>query len=589
MKRISRKILICFLIVLFVFPLFIRADSVEDTEDFFVDSGYDRNDREELSASLILESDLAYFYIEEEWWNKLGFSRQEEIENSLEELSLAFGEEIYPTLTSNFGSEWKPGIDEDDKITVLFHWMKEGRAGYFREADEYPLLQSPYSNEREMVYLNTDYITNDLIDSYLAHEFTHLITFNQKKKERGIFEEVWLNEARAEFSPTLVGYDSEYTGSNLERRVSLFLKNPSDSITEWKGKSDDYGVLNIFTQYLVDRYGKDVLIDSLQSGEFGIASIDLALEKNGFDKNFSQVFQDWTLAVLLNDCFFGEEYCYSSSNLKNLRVGPTLNFFPFASRASLKIEDYIKDWSGSWYKLMGGKGDLEIDFKGIEGVDYRVFYVLNSNSNEYSINKLQLNNSGSGAIEVDDFGEDYKSITLVISTGEKKEGFGRSEIAYPFSFEAVTIEKENGEEEVVQEFLTQINHLEVEIEELEEEVSKVEEAEEETIRELLARSENLDLELNRILEEVQSNEEMGEEINQEFSNRLNDLKIELNVIEEEINNLEKEEKEDPGEKEEIPLITILANMMNDSRIDVIREFLGEQRIVFYIFFKYFFI
>ncbi len=577
------------MIVFIVSPLFIEADSVGDTETFFVDPGYDRNDREEIEAILMLENSLAYFYIEEEWWNKLGSSRQEEIEDSLDELSLSFKNEIYPTLTSSFGSEWKPGIDDDDKITVLFHWMKEGRAGYFREADEYPLLQSPSSNEREMVYLNTDYIANDLIDSYLAHEFAHLITFNQKVKENGVFEETWLDEARAEFSPTLVGYDSEYGGSNLERRISLFLKNPSDSLTEWRGRNADYGALNLFTQYLVDQYGTEILIDSLQSKKIGISSIDFALEKNDINKDFSQVFQDWTLAVLLNNCSFGEEYCYLNENLKNLRVGPTLNFFPFASKSSLKIEDYIKDWSGRWYKLMGGRGDLEIVFEGIEGVDYRIFYVVCDNSSECSINKLELGN-GNGLIEVDNFGENYDSITLVISTGEKTEGFGRSEISYPFSFEATTIEKENGDEEIVQEFLTQINHLDSDISGLKREVQNVEEASSRKIQEFLAMIDNFQAQIDDLEERIENNEEIEGEVAQELLTKVNSLQFEINESERDVLELKKEKKGPEEDKEEkVSIISIFLGTINDSRVSLFRNFLSEQKFIVYLTLRYLFI
>jgi len=62
--------------------------------------------------------------------------------------------------------------------------------------------------------------------SYLAHELTHLITFNQKERLNNIQEEIWLNEARAEYAPTLCGYNDEYEGSYLKSRVDDFLKNP---------------------------------------------------------------------------------------------------------------------------------------------------------------------------------------------------------------------------------------------------------------------------------------------------------------------------------------------------------------------------
>ncbi|GAI17077.1 unnamed protein product, partial [marine sediment metagenome] len=288
-----------------------------------------------------------------------------QINQKIYELSNEFERNIYPTLTSNFGSEWKPGIDNDLRVTVLIHPMKKNAGGYFNSGDEYSRLENPFSNEREMIYLNADYITNPLNKSFLAHEFVHLITFNEKEKIQGVTEEIWLNEARADYAPTLCGYDSEYQGSNLERRVKEFLKSPSDSITEWQGAPADYGALNLFTQYLVDYYGVEILKDSIQSSKIGISSLNYALKKNGFEENFSQIFTDWTITVLVNDCFLGEKYCYKKENLKNLKIVPKSNFLPFTSESSLSVGYTTKNWAGNWHKIFGGKGTLTFEFEGI--------------------------------------------------------------------------------------------------------------------------------------------------------------------------------------------------------------------------------
>lgn len=469
--RKSIKIKIFLILAILLFPFFIQADSIGQGQDFYVEPSYDFNEREEITTTLRNKSDKLYFYIDNSWWDSLDSSRKNEIQSSLDQLALAFEEEIYPNITSAFGFEWKPGIDDKEEITVLFHRMKNKAAGYFNSGDEYSKLQNPSSNEREMIYLNTDYITDDLIDSYLAHEFVHLITFNQKDKEEGVTEEVWLNEARAEYAPTLAGYDSEYSGSNLESRVGEFLNNPSDSLTEWKKKAADYGALNLFTQYLVGQYGVEILSESLKSDQVGIQSLNQSLEQNGFNKDFSQIFLDWTIASLINDCSSRKEYCYKNENLKNLRVVPNLNFLPLANKTSLTIEDSIKDWSGRWYKLMGGRGDLEIDFKGVEDVDFHVFYLACKKNQECVLNKMVLDQEQKGNINISNFGEEYSYLTIILSTQEKTEGFGSSETAHPFSFKALAKEKEEEKEpepepeenEAIQALLDKISLLQAEV------------------------------------------------------------------------------------------------------------------------------
>ncbi len=462
-KNFNLKLVFILVLIILIFPVFAFADSRGQTKTFFIESLYDFNGRESATATLQSKSDKLYFYIDNDWWNKFGNFRQEEIKSSLSQLAQAFEEEIYPTLTSTFGSEWKPGIDGKEEITVLFHQMKEKAAGYFNSGDEYSILQNTRSNEREMVYLNADYITDDLIDSFLAHEFIHLITFNQKERKEGVTEEIWLNEARAEYAPTLLGYDLEYKGSNLERRVEEFLDNPSDSLTEWRKKSADYGVLNIFTQYLVGQYGIEVLSDSLKSDKIGIESLNEALEENGFDKDFSRIFRDWTIAVLVNDCSFGEEYCYKKENLENLRVIPSLNFLPLVIKTSLRIEDSIKDWSGRWYRLMGGRGDLEVSFEGDENVDFHVFYLACKENEECILSKMVLDNQQKETITISGFGEEYSYLTLILFTQEKKKGFDSLETAHPFSFEASAKENEEENEKLIEELKARIIELQAQI------------------------------------------------------------------------------------------------------------------------------
>jgi hypothetical protein len=427
-------------ILVLVLPVLVSAAQNDEGVKFFVDPSYDLKGRPEITALLSHLTPNAYFYIDDDWWKSLDYQKKEEVEQALSSLSSEFYYKIYPTLTSTFSSEWKPGIDKDNRITILIHPMKGEAGGYFNNGDEYPRLQNPKSNEREMVYLNADYIASSLAKSFLAHEFTHLITFNQKEKIHGVKEEVWLNEARAEYAPTLVGYDSEYEGSNLEKRVKIFLEEPSDPITEWLGEEADYGSLNLFTQYLVERYGIEILADSLKSENTGIKSLNYALEKNGFEEDFSQIFTNWTITVLANDCSLGEKYCYQNENLKNLQITPSINFLPLRGKSTLGVNQTTKNWSGNWFKFIGGKeGTLKIEFIGNPENLFKVPYLSKNISGEYSLDFFQLNEYQRGRILVSDFGTKIDSVTIIPTIQSKISGFLSPELAFPFFWEASTI------------------------------------------------------------------------------------------------------------------------------------------------------
>jgi len=185
--------------------------------------------------------------------------------------------------------------------------------------------------------------------------------------------------------------------------------------------------------------------------------------------------------------------------------------------------------------------------------------------------------------------------TLVISTGEKTSGFGRSEMAYPFSFEATTVEKENGSEEIIQEFLTQINYFKLEIDGHEEEINKLQkkgEVEGKVVRGVLTQISHLKSEIDECEEEINKFQEEGEiesEIIQELLTQIDDLKSRMDGCEEEINKLQiiqEKPKEEPKEREnEISLIDLFLSAINDSRMARFQGFLKNQRAIIYIAFR----
>ena len=412
-----------------------KAVTVGDAIKFNVNKNFDSSARSDVQAVLIKTTPSLYFYIEKSWWDAQVPVKQNDILTALDNLSTEFDGKIYPTLTSIFGSDWRPGVDGDNKITILFQSMKEDAGGYFQSADEYIKLQAPESNEREMMYLSLGIVDNpSTLKIILAHELVHLITFNQKDRLQGVSDEVWLNEARADYSSTILGYDNAYDGSNLQKRVKDFLQNPSDSLTEWQETKYDYAVTSVFMHYLVDHYSVSVLSDSLRKKSIGIASLNEVLLQNGAKENFSQIFTDWTVAIVLNDCSGDLKYCYLNQNLKDLRMRPTLNFLPVTGNSSLSVSNITKNWSGNWQKIIGGNGDLTLDFSSLAGLNFQIPYIIFDKDNNYSIHFLQLDKNEKGQIVLNGFGTKYSSLVIIPSLETKIGGFDGLELTYPYTF-----------------------------------------------------------------------------------------------------------------------------------------------------------
>lgn len=464
MVPVFNKTLLAAVILLIAAKTSFAANS-GDILSFSVDENFDAVARTQVQSVLVKTSPNIYFFFEKEWWNSQTGARQEEILAKMDGLSVEFDNRIYPVLTSVFGQEWKPGIDGDPKITILFHAMKDGVAGYFRSVDEYVKIQSPDSNEKEMLYLPIAEIDSFRLKNFLAHELVHLITFNQKEKISGVQEDIWLNEARAEYASTILGYDSAYEGSNLQKRVKDFLGLPSDSLVEWQETKYDYGSANLFTQYLVDHYGISILTDSLKSKFAGIEAVNEALAKNGYKEKFPQIFTDWTIALAVNDCSLDSKYCYLSQNLKNIKINPPLNFLPLMGDSSLSVTNITKNWAGGWQKIIGGNGDLVFEFSSLPGLNFRVPYILAGKNGGQEVKFLEIDyKKQSGKIEIKGFGENYSSLTLIPSLQTKTAGFNGMEFTYPYTFSvAISGTAVQESQSLIQKLLAQIESLKKQI------------------------------------------------------------------------------------------------------------------------------
>src|SRR5579859_2180308 len=77
-------------------------------------------------------------------------------QSAIHSAALQFENHIYPTDRKYFGSEWRPGVDNDVHITCLIGDLRStGVGGYYSAEDEYPHAVNPYSNQREMFYINS--------------------------------------------------------------------------------------------------------------------------------------------------------------------------------------------------------------------------------------------------------------------------------------------------------------------------------------------------------------------------------------------------------------------------------------------------
>ncbi|HXK35603.1 MAG TPA: hypothetical protein VJZ52_00985, partial [Candidatus Paceibacterota bacterium] len=243
-----------------------QAATLGERVTFNVNAQYDFSGRTSIQTSLLAISEHAYFFIEDSFWQGRSYSEQQILLNKLIILGTEFDARIYPIETSFFGSEPNPVLDGDSRVYIVFSNLIDTAGGYIDTTNQYSKQQLVNSNEHELIFLNARVMSNELKSkTFLAHEFQHLISFQQRNLSRGIDDDVWINEMRSEYAVTLLGYNEPYAGSNLERRVGSFNNTSTDSLTAWPNADADYGQIDLFGQYLVEHYGQAVLQSTMQS------------------------------------------------------------------------------------------------------------------------------------------------------------------------------------------------------------------------------------------------------------------------------------------------------------------------------------
>jgi hypothetical protein len=301
------------------------ADTQGQSQTFYVNPTYDATGATVATATLRAVGVHAYFYVDDRYWNALSSEEQSRFTGGLTTLATQFDTATYPLMTSLWGFENSPGIDGDPHVVILLQRLVSGSGGYFETIHNYTKDHATGSNAREMIYVNADSVLAGSGKSFIAHEFQHLISFNQKELVRGVQDDVWVNEARSEYSLTVAGFSMPFEGSTLQRRLQAFLRSPSDSLVEWPNTSTDYSIASLFVHYLSDRYGSDAIAFTLRTASAGVTAIDEWLSQTGKTERFADVFSDWMVASYLNDRGVDPRYGYVHDGLRQMHVAPVVS------------------------------------------------------------------------------------------------------------------------------------------------------------------------------------------------------------------------------------------------------------------------
>ncbi len=305
-------------------------------------SNVDNDEQFEIYATLVYKTEHVYMWVEE------GVSVDN---NKIKKAADLFEKHTYPTNREFFGSEWTPGVDNDPHLSIL-HARNLGDtvAGYFSSPDSYVRAVRSDSNEMEMFYINIENVTigDDFYNGVLAHEFQHMIHWNNDRNEA-----TWLNEGCSEMAMEL--NNRAYPGGNYDVGGSeyAYLRRPDTQLTTWpEGSAGDasanYGGAYLFMSYFLDQFGEDATKALVGHTENSMESVDLVLSENlGLSLTHADVFANWTIANLLDNATFDAgQYGYKDITVSPPRIDTTyrMRTTPFTNRSAVNQYgvDYIK-------------------------------------------------------------------------------------------------------------------------------------------------------------------------------------------------------------------------------------------------------
>ncbi len=231
----------------------------------------------------------------------------------------AFGEEfdanIYTQIVKAFGEP--SDEDNDTKITILLLDIQDGFsgsggyvAGYF---DPNNLLDRAGSNRCDMIYIDTYPGSMDIatLNNVLAHEFQHLINFNQKYFVQNVGEfDTWINEGMSSAAEEI------YAGTVNQDRIDYYNSDPYSDIamgqrfiawgnTSYSSVLGNYATVYLFFHWLKEQAGngfeinKSIMAELSPSSAAVLAAVNVHISSlSGAD--FGEVINSWHYANIIN-------------------------------------------------------------------------------------------------------------------------------------------------------------------------------------------------------------------------------------------------------------------------------------------------
>lgn len=300
-------------------------DSVKEFK--VIKSFGDLNDYNIVTAEKIYETEFFIVYLDERNFEDVDL---EEIKNTLDDFA-----NVIPTERDFFGKE--SDVNGDGKFTILLSeeinklGVQYGGivTGFFYAIDLFDKVKYPASNEMEIFYIlipdpegkygtsvSENLLYDNILSGVLAHEYQHMINFNQRYFVNGYSnEKAWLNEALSHLAEDIYSINDldfmEETGIENPSRISVFLNNINSTCMTCGTSLKQRGGSYLFLRFLYEKAeggyfeklqnGKSLLNGIIQNPNTGLKSLSDTLFGTTNLKELGKLYQNFAFTTFLSD------------------------------------------------------------------------------------------------------------------------------------------------------------------------------------------------------------------------------------------------------------------------------------------------
>jgi hypothetical protein len=307
------------------------------------------------------ESTNAYFFIDNRDIDAMS--------KYLADYGTAFNK-IYLNNHTYFGTE--NDIDNNKKIIVVFSKVlakTSGLLGYFNADDKFLSTQYADSNEGDIIYITTaSSYQGDVVEAAMAHEFQHMIYFDQHYNKGVTATYTWLNEALSQAAEYYNGYDT--SSSSHYQWIESFLAGDWEyglSLTYWSNNNYGYGAL--FIRYLIDQYGDTAIYNMCSTSKIGIAAVEAA---TGDD--FNTIFNNFTRALVLDGKTSDTRYNFKILDLPSIQTDVRKGLATtYSYEAGVTLTGYLYPYMIFFAGWSGNFGSMTLSGNSTSGISGTVF------------------------------------------------------------------------------------------------------------------------------------------------------------------------------------------------------------------------